>query len=395
VQERFAPIDFEHFHAVVLPERLAVRPETDVGGLRPIAFRMPDGAAYTYQPSGSSVAVEAGDAGASTVVELDPRSWSDFVWELRSSFSLLYGGDATFERGGMGDLAQWEPVLRAVLDGQAMYDLSAPPPLLDADGEPLALDRSFGLGDPDDEMRRFLEVAGFVHLRSVFDAEEIEALREVVCTAVARARPDDQRSWWTSVGSREVCNRVNYLNEQSELVAGLGSDPRMRRIADLGGRKLRDATDRLDGDSVVIKVPGAQTGLADLPWHRDCGMGGHPVMCPTLNVGIQLDAASPANGQLLMIAGSHMGTSRLPTDEEAAGLPVAALHTQPGDVTAHFGHTLHSAPPPSDLRAPGRRALYVTFVQPETFEMVGRGNGYNDVLFSRDAGRVPHVDDLR
>ena len=395
MQERFAPIDFEHFHAVVLPEKLGSRPSADLGGLRPIAFRMPDGAAYTYAASGSRIAVEAGDAGASTVVELDPRSWSDFVCELRSSFSLLYAGDATFERGGMGDLAQWEPVLRVVLDGQAMYDLAAPPPLQDGDGEPLVLDRSFGLEDSDDEMRSFLQVAGFVHLRSVFGANEIEAMREVVRAAVARARPDDQRSWWTTVGSREVCNRVIYLNEQSELVAALGSDRRMRRIADLGGRELRDATDRLDGDSVVIKVPGAQTGLADLPWHRDCGMGGHPVMCPVLNVGIQLDAASPANGQLLMIAGSHKGTSRLPTDEETKSLPVAALRTRPGDVTAHFGHTLHSAPPPSDLGAPGRRALYVTFVQPRTFEMVGPGEGYNDVLFSRDAGRVPHVDDLR
>ncbi len=395
MEERFAPIDFEHFHAAVLPERLANCHGADLTGLRPIAFRMPDGAAYTYTPSGSRISIDAGDAGASTVVELDARSWSDFVWELRSSFSLLYGGDATFPRGGMGDLAQWEPVLRMVLDGQAMYDLSGPPPLLDGDGNLLALDRSFGLEEPADEMRRFLDLAGFVHLRSVFDADEIEALREVVRVAVTRARPDDQCSWWTTVGSREVCNRVNYLNEQSELIAGLGSDQRMRRIADLGGSELRDATDRLDGDSVVIKVPGAQTGLADLPWHRDCGMGGHPVMCPVLNVGIQLDTASPANGQLLMIAGSHRGTSRLPTEEEAAGLPIAALNTRPGDVTAHFGHTLHSAPPPSDLGAPGRRALYVTYVQPGTFEMVGPGKSYNDVLFSRDSGHVPHVAEIR
>jgi ectoine hydroxylase-related dioxygenase (phytanoyl-CoA dioxygenase family) len=119
------------------------------------------------------------------------------------------------------------------------------------------------------------------------------------------------------------------------------------------------------------------------------------VKCPMLNVGIQLDPATAASGQLLMIPGSHRGASRLPGPREADGLPVAALCTEPGDVTVHFGHTLHSAPPPADLQASGRRALYLSFVPPLTFEMVGPGQGYNDVLFTRDAGRVQHVDQLR
>jgi hypothetical protein len=212
---------------------------------------------------------------------------------------------------------------------------------------------------------------------------------------VAKARPDDERSWWTTVDGEEVCNRVNYLNDQSELVAGLGSDPRMRRIGDLSGEPLRDAADRMDGNGVVIKVPGAETGLADLPWHRDCGMGGHPVKCPLLNVGIQLDAATAASGQLHMIAGSHLGTSPLPTAEQAAQLPTVAIDTQPGDVTAHYGHTLHAAPPPGDRSAAGRRALYVTFVPELVFEMIPPGKGYNDVLFTRDSGRVHHIAELR
>ena len=80
---------------------------------------------------------------------------------------------------------------------------------------------------------------------------------------------------------------------------------------------------------------------------------------------------------------------------QAAGLTVAALSTEPGDVTVHFGHTLHAAPPPTDPGAQGRRALYLSFVPPLTFEMVGPGQGYNDVLFTRSAGRVQHVDQLR
>jgi ectoine hydroxylase-related dioxygenase (phytanoyl-CoA dioxygenase family) len=175
-------------------------------------------------------------------------------------------------------------------------------------------------------------------------------------------------------------------------VAALGADPRFLAIAALGGRELRDAHDRLDGNGVVIKVPGSSGGLADLPWHRDCGMGGHSIKSPMLNVGIQLDAATADTGQLEMIPGSHRGTSRLPGAREAARHRVVALTTEPGDVTVHFGHTLHAAPPPTDPLASGRRALYLSFVPPLTFEMVGPGQGYNDVLFTRSEGRVQHVD---
>ena len=41
---------------------------------------------------------------------------------------------------------------------------------------------------------------------------------------------------------------------------------------------------------------------------------------------------------------------------------------------------------------PGRTKTRL--VPPLTFEMVGPGQGYNDVLFTRDAGHVRHADQL-
>ena len=114
-----------------------------------------------------------------------------------------------------------------------------------------------------------------------------------------------------------------------------------------------------------------------------------------VNIGIQLDAATAGAGQLLVMAGSHRGTSRLPAPHQTDGAPVVALTTEPGDVTVHFGHTLHAAPPPADRTAAGRRALYLSFVPPLTFEMIGPGQGYNDVLFTRHSGHIQHVDALR
>jgi len=396
--DRFGPIDFDRFHRVDLPGRLArcgpVLSGSDAAVLGPLALRLDDGRAYTYVPSGSSFTIEEGDAGADTLVELAYDDWWPFARELRSSFALFYADRVGVSRGSFGQLVRWEVPLRMAVDGQARYDLDDPPPVLDADGSPLDLAHSFTLGDPDAEIAGFLHRAGYVVLRGVLGVREVDALRSEVMAGVRAARPDDRRSWWTTVDGTEVCNRVNYLNDRSALIAGLGADDRFRRIAALGGAELADAQDRLDGNGVVIKVPGATGGLADLPWHRDCGMGGHPVKCPMLNVGIQLDPATAATGQLLMIAGSHLGTSRLPGPAEVAGLPVVALGTAPGDVTVHFGHTLHAAPPPSDPGAAGRRALYLSFVPPVTFEMVGPGQGYNDVLFTRDGGRVRHVDQL-
>ncbi len=408
--DRFGHIDFDRFHQEDLPERLAEHPRVltaaDSRSVRPIAFRLGDGRSYTYVPDGPQgsgdefahgISVTPGDAQAHTVVELAYEDWCSFAWDLRTCFALFYADRLSFSRGGFGSLVRWEPALRVAFDGQPIYDLDDPPRVTDAFGEPLDLSRRFSLDDLEHDggaVTDFLARTGFVHLSGVVDRHEVDMISADVEGAVARARPDDRRSWWTTVDGRDTCNRVNYLNEYSPFIAGLGSDARFRRIGALGGPDLCDAQDRLDGNSVVIKVPGATSGLADLPWHRDCGMGGHPVKCPMLNIGIQLDAATAATGQLLMIAGSHLGISRLPGPYQLDALPVVALTTEPGDVTVHFGHTLHAAPPPADRDAVGRRALYLSYVPPLTFEMIGPGQGYNDVLFTRSAGHIRHVDDL-
>jgi len=394
-QERFGPIDFDTFHRVELPALLerrdAIFSDADAEVVRPLGFELPDGTGYTYVPDGKTFSIEAGTGTAQTVVVLSPPAWNDFVWELKTCFALLYADQLTVRQGSFGQMARWEPPLRVAFSNQALFDIDHPSHIEDE----IDLSQTFSLGDSHTEIREFLHRAGFVHLRAVLDPEEIEGIEADVSAAVVRARPDDRRSWWTTVDGREVCNRVNYLNDGSSRIAALGADQRFLQIAALGEAELLDAQDRLDGNSVVIKVPGSEGGLADLPWHRDCGMGGHPVKCPLLNVGIQLDAATAATGQLQMIPGSHRGTSRLPSVREAEQHPVVALDTEPGDVTVHFGHTLHAAPPPSDPAAAGRRALYLSFVPPLTFEMVGPGQGYNDVLFTRSEGHVQHADQFR
>ena len=384
----FAPVDFDDFHLVDLPARVAAGngrlAARDVATVEPIAFQLLDGRAYTYCPAGDTVTIEPGVASARTVVELSPDAWSDYVNELRTCFGLLYANLASFPQGGFDDLARWEPALRALFHGRPIYDA-------DTVTLPPDLGRAFTLDDAD--WPAFFDQTGFVHLRDVFTPSELLRVSDEVDRLVAAARPGDGRSWWaTRADGDEVCCRVTYTTLASPTIAALGDDPRIRRLAELGPPGLVPTLDCLDGFAAVLKQPDVVEGLADLPWHQDCGLGGHPVICPGIQIGIQLDAATAATGQLHFLAGSQRSSCHpiAPGDETS---PVVAVDTEPGDVTVHDPHALHAAPPPTGA-GPGRRALYASFVRPETTAYIGAGRAYNDVLFEHDT-RVRSVEEVR
>lgn len=383
----FAAIDFDEFHARALPERIAAGhgalAARDLRGAPALAFRVGP-TAFTYVPTADTVEIRTGDTDADTVIELDAAAFSDYANELHTCFGLVYADAARLGRGSYEDWFRWEPAIRALYHGRPLYDPG------EVDG--LDLRRAFTLDDDDAEIAAFLGSAGFAHVRGVFTRDEIAALAAETERLLGLATPDDGRSWWTTVDGEPACCRLTYANERSERIAAVADDPRLRRFRALGGPDLVPERDCLDGIGVVIKQPGSDSGLADLPWHQDCGLGGHPVLCPSIAVGIQLDPASAATGQLHFLAGSHRASAHQLRASDAAGLPIVAIDTEPGDVTLHYGHVLHAAPAPTG-RGIGRRAMYVTATRPETIEFVGPGRGYNDVLFARD-GAVHHVDEL-
>ncbi|MEX2253890.1 MAG: phytanoyl-CoA dioxygenase family protein [Acidimicrobiia bacterium] len=387
----FPPIDFEDFHRIDLPARIeagnGALAAPDLLGVGPLAFRIADeGVAFTYVPGPDSVEIWATDVAADTVIDISREAFSDFANELRTSFGLLYAGMIGASRGDLGAFERWEPALRALYHGRPILDLRGPR----AD----ELRRSFTLETDDRSLRESLDANGFLHVRGVFSEEEIAALGAEVEARRAVATPDDGASWWaTQADGTAVCCRLIYLARTSELIGDLGDDERLRRLGALGGEGLEPEIDCLDGQSVVIKNPQVTAGLSDLPWHRDCGLGGHPVLCPSVAIGIQLDRASAETGQLHFVAGSHRGSSHPLRPGREAEHPVVAVDAEPGDVTVHFGDVLHAAPPPTG-EGPCRRALYVTYTRPETIAYVGAGNGYNDVLFEHD-GQVHAPDEIR
>ena len=382
-----ADVDFVDFHTRVLEERIAggtgALAGPDVADAPALGFRV-GSRAYSYVPVGGTVDVRAGDADAATVIALDAATFSDYANELRTCFGLVYGGEAALVRGAYDDWFRWEPAIRALYHGRPLYD---PAWVAGVD-----LARTFTLADTDAEIAGFLASVGFAHVRGVFSPAEIAELIAETERLESLAAPDDARSWWTTVDGAAACCRLIYTNERSGPISALVDDPRLRRFRGLAGEDLVPELDCLDGIGVVIKQPGADSGLADLPWHQDCGLGGHPVLCPSIAVGIQLDPATAETGQLHFLAGSHRGSSHQLRARDLDDLPTVAVDAEPGDVTLHYGHILHAAPAPTG-RGIGRRAMYVTATRSATIEFVGPGRGYNDVLFARD-GQVRNVDEF-
>jgi hypothetical protein len=399
--DRFPLLNFDDFHrdrSRRLADGNGAKARAALLDDRTVALHVPGSVGYTYRPTPETVEVLTGTDGAATVVELSAETWSDYAHELRTGFGLLYAGLARCSRGRLDDLIAWDPAIRAMYSGRGTFD-PAGRDLVALDGSPLELTRSFTVDSDPAEMAHFLRTTGFIHVRAVFGPDEVAVLRGEAERLLGLARPGDDRSWWaTTAQGTEVCCRLTYVNERSDLLARAHEHNRLAALmAAMTGDDLRVVVNdrRGDGHSVVLKHPEVTEGLSDLPWHVDCGLGGHPVMCPGLNVGVQLDAATAGAGQLHFLAGSNGVTAwHLPASElEGDAYPTVAVTTRPGDVTVHFTDTLHAAPPPTG-GGPGRRALYLTWSNPLVMEFIPPGEGYNDtVLRSGPGNRVRTVED--
>ena len=348
-----------------------------VGNGRSIGIRLDNQLAWTFRVEKEKVAIYEGADQASLVISSDGDSWSDLVTEAWSMMGLAIQGRIKIEHGSFNHLAKWEPALQALYNDR---------PIWFPEKEEAIGTHVFSMNDDRKEMMNALSRLGFILVRSVFVEEEIEMMRSEVEERRQKASPEDKRSWWaTNAQGEERCCRVTYLNYGSEFFSNLPNDSRLLTLAALSERKLSPAPHHGDGVAVVIKVPGITEGLSDLPWHRDCGMGGHPLLCPGLNMGIQLDHATAESGQLKFLAGSNNYSGGADYANDSAS--VIPIEASPGDVTLHYGHTLHIAPPPigGDNY---RRTVYVSFHIPEYQNVLPEGQGYNDVLFTHGDGRV-------
>jgi len=241
-------------------------------------------------------------------------------------------------------------------------------------------------------MAHFLREAGYLFVRGVFDAGEVAGFLDEAAELRAEARPGDKLSWWgRDEAGRELLCRVTRAASKPRLGA-LPRDPRLLALKDLADGPLVHRLGEGDGVTVIWKQPGVAEGMGDLPWHRDCGMGGHATMCPTLACSVFLTDSTPETGELIFLPGSWR---RSAAQAVFAGDPSAPLgahfRARPGDVSLHFGDTLHAAPPPARSDLPVYRTSAVL-----SFAREGAGHhrgeqSYNAVLHRREDGQIDHL----
>lgn len=345
----------------VLPDALAVH--GDLAG-RGVAYKdLPplgldvDGRAVTLYLAGDTLALADGVDDAGVVAAMPADALSDLVQDAQSTMGLAMTARVQLTAGAMPDWIGWEPALRALLDGRKVHE-TGDVTFTDADGGPLDLDRSFSLDDDRAEMAHFLEQAGFLHVRAVFDEAEMDGLGADIDEWIVKATPDDGDSWWaTDEDGVDQAVRVLFFYDKSALLRELVHDDRYQWIGDLTG----DGHEHKGGGEGLVKPLGIVRGLSDLPWHKDCGQGRHSYSCSGLTCGISVTGADSTSGALGVIPGSHRANTMATGRDPALDLRPKLLETRTGDVTVHCSDTLHRAFPPVDRP---RKVVYSGFGLP-------------------------------
>jgi Phytanoyl-CoA dioxygenase (PhyH) len=317
-----------------------------------------DGCAITLAAASSgTLRLVPGIDSAGVVGVLGSDALSDLLQDRQSTMGLAMTSRVKIVTGDLGDWIGWEPVLRALLDGRKVHE-AGDVTLLDLDGDDLDLGRAFTQDDDPKEIAHFLEQAGFVHFRDVFDETEMATLGSDVDEWLARATPDDGESWWaTDEAGEEHPVRVLFFYDKSAALRSLLENPRYRMIGDLTG----DGHVHTGSAEGLVKPLGIVRGLSDLPWHKDCGQGGHSYSCNGLTTGISVTGADRTSGSLGVIPGSHRANTMATGRDRRLDLQPIMLETRTGDVTVHCSDTLHRAHPPVDRP---RKVVYSSFALP-------------------------------
>lgn len=323
-------------------------------GLPSLSLRV-DGRAITLQAESGGLRIQEGESSDGAVAELGHAALSDLVQDWKTTMGLAMTSQVIMVKGEFSHWVGWEPVFRALLDGRPVHEAGAVD-FKNPDGSPLDLARSFDLDDDRSQAGHFLNQAGFLHIRNVFTEEEMAVISADLDTALAGAKPDDGASWWAgdSHGAQHPV-RVLFFQEHSEGLRELLHDDRLQWLGRLTGDDHNGAEMGAEG---LIKPLDIQTGLSDLPWHKDCGQGGHSYYCNGLTVGISITGADERSGALGVVAGSHRANVQTAGRDESLDMPAIKLETKTGDLTVHCSDTLHRAHRP--IERP-RKVVYSGF----------------------------------
>ncbi len=211
---------------------------------------------------------------------------------------------------------------------------------------------------------------GIVCLRGLFDADEVERLRQAAEDSMA-APPGDlvmEIADLKKAKGRFFFDTFVWL--RNEICRDF---VHRSAAAEIAGRLMRSTKSNILFDQWLIKEPGT---LVETPWHHD--MPYWPVLGDQVcTLWLALDPVTADSGAVEYIKGSHRWGQRLKPetfsgtvtfDEDLPPVPdieaererhdIVSFDLEPGDCTVHHGLLVHHAP--GNARADRRRRAYVT-----------------------------------
>ena len=358
VDSEQAPVEAGPFFRETLPPLL----ETHQARIAPGASQLPlegfcietDGEPWTLAWREEHVCVKAGHHGTARV-RLTAEQLSDIVNDQSTPVALMSNQLLDMPEGGLPDFLNWWLVLRAALDGRRIH----------ARGDvtfTTGIHRSFTADASDEEMRAFLEEAGYLHIEGLFSEAEMAAVEADFPKAAPHYEKGDPLAWFaTTKDGVEHLVRMEGFDRYSEVTVGLIDDDRLQRIGripGLGHVAMRKAGNRV---GALTKPIGVVRGISDVPWHKDCSLGRHAYECCSLIVGISVTGADASSGQLRVVPGTHRALVwPAPCVQPGLDLEPVDLPTRTGDVTVHLSCTQHMSQAPVTHT---RKVLYTGFGQ--------------------------------
>jgi hypothetical protein len=281
------------FPAAIETNRDCVVPALPFVAPRPMVVEVED-SAFTLTANGD-VNVTPGIADDTRAhVRLTRQQLHDVVHDQQTLMSLWAKNALDQPKGNVGHACDWWLVWRAALDGTPMYM----PGSITFDDIDLA--RSFTLDDDVEDMRTFLQTAGFLHIRDVFTRDEMAAISADMDAAAPQYSEGDGRSWWARLDSGESrVVRMQGFDRESSTAHGLLEDNRFLNLAKISGAGhefgRKRASNRMEA---LFKPIGVTEGISDIPWHKDCGIGRHSYECCSMTVGMDTAALSSGRARL-------------------------------------------------------------------------------------------------
>jgi ectoine hydroxylase-related dioxygenase (phytanoyl-CoA dioxygenase family) len=390
-----ALVDFDEFHTDELPRRLAaghgVGAHDDIVEIGPIALRVAGAtSSYSYVPRDGSIEIVPGDDEARAVIELDAESFDGLARDLDTLPGLLYRGKIAAVRGNPRRVLRWEAAMRAMYHGLPIFDPEHAD-LRDEHGVELDPTATFTLTDDPAPAASFLKTMGYVVMKDVFSPDEVAAMLAATERLKDTAVEGDEGSWWgRNRDGDALLTRVIDAGREP-IFRDLYDDPRVNALAALSDLDLVPrGRNRDDIVTVLWKLPDMVEGLGDLPWHRDCGMGGHAVICPRLIATICLTDGSAEAGELRVLPGSWRGSVNFMKPDDPEAPQGVGLATSAGDVSLHYSDSMHASMAPTGV-GPFRTSALISFVPRDAKAHRPGERSYNDPLLN-NGGQVEHLD---